>query len=42
MKQMRIGNPILWVVFCTLAFVWGSSFLFIKLGLEEGLSLIHI
>ncbi|MGI8658508.1 MAG: DMT family transporter [Candidatus Limnocylindria bacterium] len=35
---MRIGNPILWVVFCTLAFVWGSSFLFIKLGLEEGLA----
>ena len=27
----------LWLVFAALAFVWGSSYLFIKLGLEGGL-----
>jgi drug/metabolite transporter (DMT)-like permease len=29
---------LLWVTFLALAFIWGSSFLFIKIGLEEGLT----
>ncbi|MGZ6260366.1 MAG: DMT family transporter [Candidatus Limnocylindrales bacterium] len=37
---MRQRDPALtlWLVFLALSFVWGSSFLFIKIGLDQGLT----
>jgi drug/metabolite transporter (DMT)-like permease len=32
------SSAVLWITFLALAFIWGSSFLFIKIGLEEGLA----
>jgi drug/metabolite transporter (DMT)-like permease len=32
------SSAVLWIAFICLAFIWGSSFLFIKIGLEEGLA----
>ncbi|MBA2255407.1 MAG: DMT family transporter, partial [Chloroflexi bacterium] len=38
---MSVSKPsssaVLWSLFLALAFIWGSSFLFIKIGLDEGL-----
>ena len=37
MTQSRRDNRIMWLVFILLGFMWGSSYFFIKVGVENGL-----
>jgi drug/metabolite transporter (DMT)-like permease len=37
-RSLRSSSAVLWLIFLALAFIWGSSYLFIKIGLEEGLA----
>ena len=35
------SSPLLWLLFIGVAFAWGSSYFFIKVGLDDGLPAVH-